>query len=296
MKTFNSKFRSNLAKVVDNNMLIGMDAKMSMYTYADMIGDLNDFYSNIISIYLVSLGFIDAYRIYSYKAKECLANDEELDMYYQLENIQDYTDLMKDAYTDFSFLRKLIYSSYLFGEMDALGKINLTKSLSDSEKEWLEGIVPMIEQDYEQYDKEVTIEDIVMNLKKKKKYQEQMDGRSNRDKLIISVTGFLRNLVKNDVNNGNNLLLEIAKIDYEACKFMMSKSQDDAFIDHVDLYENYDLDCIISRMLTDQSFLYDAVESVFSVCVEHIHYDNEVKREELQTEEVKEVEKKFVLK
>ena len=40
MKTFNSKFRSNLAKVVNNNMLIGMDAKMSMYTYADMIGDL----------------------------------------------------------------------------------------------------------------------------------------------------------------------------------------------------------------------------------------------------------------
>ena len=296
MENYNSTIRKKLSKIADKYAMYGIDAKTSMYMYANALENAADFYQNIVVIYLTSLGFIDAYRIYSYKAKECTCNDEELEFYIQLENIEDYNDLITEAYTDPSFLQRLVYSSYQFNEMDALGKINLTKSLSSEEKAWLEEMIPFITQDYATYDREITIEDIIMNIKKKENYQQKNDGIINRDKITIGILGFIRNLIKVDPYNGNKLLLEVAKVDYEASKFMMDKSEDDCFIDHVDLYENYNVDDILDRLTIDQTFLYDALESVISVCVDHVHCNMKVNREELQTDEVKEVEKKLTLK
>ena len=296
MTMMNTIARKKLAKIVDKYAMYGIDARTSIDMYATQLANVDDFYHNILVIYLVSLGFTDAYRICSYRVKECTANDEDLDLYIQLENITDFTDLMTEAFADISLLPKLLYHSYLFGEMDALGKINLTKNLSSQEKEWLKDLIPFITQDYVTYDREIKIEDIIRNVQKKENYQQRTEGSINRDKLTIGVLGFLRNLVKNDPFNGNKLLLEVAKIDYEACKFMISKSEDDVFTDHVDLYENYDVDSILDRLSSDQVFLYDAIESVISVCVNHVHYNMEVSREQLQTDEVKEVEKKLTLK
>ena len=299
MKTYNQKMRDILSKHIEFYQDRGFKVHNSAVKYADILYQLKDSknpYEKLYSEYLIYIMYLDAYKMNSYMQKECITSDTDLDLLDQLAHIIDSDDLLAEVSADPSFLVKLIESSYQFHEMNALGKINVIKSLDQYENDWLEERYPMHRQDLETYDIKITLQHLLTNIQNQTKYQKKKLMIDFQEGILMSVTGFIRNLVKNDYNNAIELLNEIAVADYISSKALLEKVEDDELlIDHIDLYENYSRNEILYELINNPEFLMCTMETIASVYVYGEYEGIKVQKDEIDENKGKSLMKKLTI-
>lgn len=114
---------------------------------------------------------------------------------------------------------------------------------------------------------------------------------------MLNIMGFIRNLTNYDYDNAERLLLEIAQKDYSACKFLSDHSEEDElFLAHINLYENYSRRDILNVFMESQKFLLDAIWDIAYVYVYQEYDGTTIVVEELDDCKDTEVMKKLVVK
>lgn len=144
--------------------------------------------------------------------------------------------------------------------------MNLIKSLSKGENIWLLETFPIHLQDLETYDILVNLDHILNYIKSLRNYQKKEMNYEFIDAIILNVVGFVQNLINYDYNNAESLLLEIARKNYSASKYLSDHSNEcDIFKEHIDLYEKCSKNDILATFMEESSILKDAIYNVACV-------------------------------
>ncbi len=279
MINFNDQVRNILTKNLEKYLIKGFSIRESANFFAEEFYNSEnffEFYFRIFREYLLAIIFLDTYKLLSYKQKECMCNDEDDNVFMILYDIEDNLDLVIEISTNPGFLVYLIEECYNFSELDNLSKINIVKSLNKSENNKLKSIFPIHSQDLEKYDLKIDLGYIVSIIQSKIKNQ-QINLLDFPDAIFMNVLGFIRNLIKNDRDNIYSLLLDIAKIDYMASKYLVKNVDSTEIKEHIVSYEKYDLGMIFEKLMNNQDFLYEAIYMIVRVyiykCYEGIELD-----------------------
>lgn len=292
---FNSQVRKILADYINKYLESGLDVKSSATLF---INNYNAFLNNQkqmpVALYMLSVMYLDAYKIYSYKQKSSMLSEGDEDFLGTLIDIEDADELFEEA-NDPNFLVKLIEASYEFSEYNALAKVNLVKDLSERENEWLKDRFDIHEQDLYHYDIDITLDFLVKNAKNHINAQRKY-GYEFYDGIVINIVGFIRSLTNNRRDNAIKLLLELIKVDYAASKYLVDKVTDsEAFVDHIDLYENYSIDDMLYTLMNNQGFLSDAVWMLLTVNVFKEYDDIDIDSDIIKSKHTEEFNKKLII-
>ncbi len=300
MENYNRKLRNILGKYLDTCAWYGISIRNGAEQYANRLYQLENTenpYEKLYREYLISVMYLDAYKLSLYRQKECLADDSDTEFLGRLVDIVDQDNLLAEVSSNLEFLIRLIEECYNFRQMNGLGKINVVKSLSDSENEWILEEFPIHKQDLDTYDIEVHLNHILDSIKNQTSHQRNDAFYEFKDAIMLNVMGFIRNLTNYDYSNAENLLLELAQKDYAASKFLVDCSKErELFLDHIDLYENYSKRDILNELISVPEFLKDAIWNVAYVYVYQEYDGNAIQVDELDDYKDTEVMKKLIIK
>ena len=94
----------------------------------------------------------------------------------------------------------------------------------------------------------------------------------------------------------SELIVEIGKVDYAVCKYLIKYINDsDLLLDHIDYYEGCDLNDILYRLTTDEVFLKDAIWMLISFYIDKSYEGISLENNVLNTVETSKVNKKMLL-
>lgn len=297
IENYNREVRNLLGKYLDYCIECGFDIREAANSYANILYKMEiteDPYERLYREYLISVMYLDAYKLSLHRQKECLADDGDTEFLGLLFDIKDQDDLLTEVSSNPSFLIQLIEECYKFRQMGDLGKMNIVKSLSDSDNEWILKKFPIHRQDLDTYNIKVNLEHILKSIKNQTEHQVKEGFYSFKDAIMLNVMGFIRNLTNYDYANAEALLLEIAQRDYAASKFLKDSSKEyELFLDHIDLYENYSRRDILNELIQSQEFLREAVWNIAYVYVYQEYEGTTIDMEELDDCKDAEVMKKL---
>ncbi|MDE5586885.1 MAG: hypothetical protein K2I72_00770 [Bacilli bacterium] len=299
MENYNQKLRNVLGEYLDRCIECGFDIRRSAYSYANALYKLEntkDPYERLYREYMISVMYLDAFKLSLYRQKECLSDDSDTKFLGQLIEIADLDDLLAEVSSNPEFFVQLIEECYRFRQMSGIGKINIIKSLCDSENEWILQKFPIHQQDLNSYDIEINLDHILNSIKDQSEHQVKDEFYEFRDAIRLNVVGFIRNLTNYDYDNAERLLLEIAQKDYSACKFLAGCSKEnESFLDHINLYENYSRRDILNELMGIPESLLDAICNIAYVYVYQEYEGTKISVEELDDCKDTEVMKKLVV-
>ena len=271
MENYNQKIRNIFGKHIDAGIACGLSIRESASSYANTLYKLeitSDPYEKLYREYLITIMYLDAYKLSLYRQKQCMADDSDTEFLGQLIDIKNQDGLLAEVSSNPEFLIRLIEESYHFREMYGLFKVNILKSLSDIENEWLLEEYPIHQLDLDTYDIEIHLEHILKSIETQTEHQIKDVFFEFQEAIILNITGFIYNLTNFDYENAEKLLLEIAGKDYVASKFLVGHfGEDEMLLDHIDLYENYSRESILSVLFEEPEFLKDMIWNIACVYV-----------------------------
>ncbi len=277
---YNRKVRNELCKTIDTLMhKTGLPLEICIDIYMELYYipiDKNDKIRMVQRAFLNSVLFVDTFKMLVYKQKENMCSDEELIYFNMLVNTKDFSDAITDFSSDILYLRKCISLTYEFHKLPGFAKVNIVKSLSEQENDWLLSLFEVHQFDLDSYGRNINLSDVKKNMKNQYNHQMNMNGDVCLDSIAVSVLGFVKNLFKNDEENAYTLLLEIGKEDYEINKYINSKKEDDETIDHIDLYENYSQEQIVEHLRYNEAYLVDAIWAILEANILNKYKDVEI--------------------
>ena len=277
---YNRKVRNELCKTIDTLMhKTGLPLEICIDIYMELYYipiDKNDKIRMVQRAFLNSVLFVDTFKMLVYKQKENMCSDEELIYFNMLVNTKDFSDAITDFSSDIGYLRKCISLTYEFHKLPGFAKVNIVKSLSEQENDWLLSLFEVHQFDLDSYGRNINLSDVKKNMKNQYNHQMNMNGDVCLDSIAVSVLGFVKNLFKNDEENAYTLLLEIGKEDYEINKYINSKKEDDETIDHIDLYENYSQEQIVEHLRYNEAYLVDAIWAILEANILNKYKDVEI--------------------
>ncbi len=264
MENYNLKVRDIVDKWVEQGANYGLDSFAALKSCISLFYDLYNSCSMekiVVANYLLTIGYLDAYKLSSYKAKENMQTDGDEDFYFKLYTIDNYNDLVTEIFNNPNFLAKLLHSTYEFNNLNILSKNIIMKSLSAEENDWLLERYQPHELDMSHYIIPVNINMLINYFKEKITYQGQIMNLDFPEAIVCNLVGFIQNLKKVDEENVLDLIIALAKNDYLASKYLITKklSTDECLLYHLDFYENCSQEEIIYTLLSDQDFLKDAI-------------------------------------
>lgn len=265
--TIINQVRENISKVFNYAQIYGWELEEIITKYSDSYYELENHEVPQMYVFknlILNVIYLDSYKILSYKQKEGTITEEEEFLFLDLINIESEYDLISEVSADPDFLKKLIKYSYEFSQYDSLTRILLVKSLSLNEHEDLLHKTELHQEDINEYNLKITLETI------KQAYLEKKERNNDFNKgILMSLQGFIKNLVKLNYKSALDLLLEISKIDYLTANYLKKNDiQEEYILDHVEFYEKEKIDTIIYRYLFDQDFLKDSIWLALSSLVE----------------------------
>ena len=294
----NDIVRQNLTKFMDKCILNGMSIEESAIKYRNILYKLES--NNNIDIrnfrnYNICIMYLDALKLSLYNHKNLLVDDNELEFLSILNDIFDEKDLLAEVSFDSALFSKIILYSYKYAKLDNLAKSLVVKSLSDLDNQLMFEKIPYHKLDILTYNKIIVLDDLIDNLEKNIKYQSKHFDMDLDENNVLMITNFVRNLYSLDRDNCLDLVLDIAKKDYAVCKYLINYLEDNMMLDHIDYYENYNLDDIIYRLTTDEVFLKDSLWMIISLYIYKSYDDIELSTDILDNKEVSKVYKKLNL-
>lgn len=301
MENYNKKVRDFLGIFMDSYLKNGgISVREGAKKYREMlkeIEDTGDEYQELYRKYQIYVMYLDAYKLSIYKQKQCIADDQETKFFDQLLYLLEEDELMTEIQGNEDFLERLIEESYKFREMNILGKIIVIKSLSEYENDDILEYFPIHEQDLNTYNIEITLEMILNNIRNQSKHQKNDLDIDCKEAVMLSIVGFIQKLATYDYKNAEKLLLEIGASDYKVSKFLASKfKNNELFLDHIDLYENYSRDTILDELEGKSDFLKDAIWNIADVEIYKKYEGTSINTDEMDDCKDTEVMKKLVIK
>lgn len=293
MNNYNKQLRNIIANSINNIancFYYPIDTAILYYEqFLYELFDTNNLICKILKQYICELSYIDAYTIYSYKHKKLLTNHQDIFNYNEIANIIDNNELLATISADPNFFDHLLKSTYNFHYSNGLTKTIMVKSLNEYDKEKLNTIAPIHQYDLQSYDKKITLEDLLKNYKNQSiLYDKELDINFEEAK-IDTLYGFIKELSLYDINNTNEILKKIAKIDYKISLYLKDKVIDNSTINnHINIYKN-DESIILDELLYNKEFLIDAIWMVIDACINHNY--NEIKIDESLTNDILKLKK-----
>ncbi len=287
-KKFSDEMRKKIATEINSLLYDGFTLEESIITYVQGFYNLDVIQNPLIYLIksaILTISYLDAYKLYSYKQKEGLTNGVEEDYLGILLNIENTDDLIAEASSDPEFLKIIIAASYEFSEMDELGKILMLKSLSLAENVFLEEMSSFHTFDLERYNRLITLKTLNEAYIQKRSKQILVGGVDFEVAIIMSLYGFVRNLIKLDYDNARELLCEIAKVDYTISKYFQQEKNNKSILNTIDFYEKNDFDMILHRLMTDQDFCREALWNTIDVISKNECNGTILSLDEIKTEE-----------
>lgn len=168
MENYNREMRNVLGKYLDHCIECGFDIREAASSYANVLYKLEitgNPYERLYREYLISVMYLDAYKLSLYRQKECLSDDDDTEFLGLLIDIYDLGDLLAEVSSNSEFLIRLIEECYKFRQMSEIGKINIMKSLSDDENGWILEEFPIHQQDLDTYDIEIHLDHILNSFR-----------------------------------------------------------------------------------------------------------------------------------
>lgn len=295
---FNQKYRAELHSKVEEGAIQGITGDEVIQNYASYLYYIENEKSILIQTgrkYLLTVAFLDAFKIYSHHQKENTNGEADEEMLGILYDIEDMDDLIATVSAEPSFLVKILTACNQFAEMNDLGKITIQKSLSPLENEWLLENFPCHVYDIETYDIPINLSFLINALQSQEEYQRNVICFEFAEGIILSIYGFLRNLIKSNYQNAMELLLEIGKVDYACSKFLAKHLWDESLQSRVNFYEQSPMELILSRLMNDQAFLRSAIISLRDVFVRQTYDNIDLAPETIYTKDTEKVRKKLNL-
>lgn len=257
----NDCIRSNLLDYIESMRLKGLSHEEAIEEYRDSLYELeNDFEKRNKREYIIKVLYLDAIKITLYTHKTGIVDDEEAIFLCDLKNLNSIDEILAEVSSNIDLFNRIIKYAYKYAEIDSLSKKLICKSLSEIENDWLTNMISFHMYDILESTSRITIEDIVNELKRNNDYQQKYLGQDLSDSNVLRIMGVLQSLRIYDSENLNQLLLEIAKVDYAVCKYLSKQIDDCPLVDdHIDFYESYCLNDILYYLSVNQMMLKSSI-------------------------------------
>lgn len=292
------EIRKNIWTKVEELTLQGNSVEEVINYVCEWIYQLQEITNCFIATYLLnalSTFYIDAYKMLFYFEKNGINDDENEKLFYQIKCRKDMNDVLTEISADPSFLRDIIWVSYDFHCLDRFTKILVVKSLDKKEKSHLLKTVPFFQEDLDNFDIPISFQFIMEEWKKKEKNQKLFDCYMPEINLI-KIQGFIQNLLKVDMNNAQQLLMEIAWHDYNILNYLKTNqiiSNEENEI--LKIYETYSKDQIFCIFLINQDLLYSALSRIKNVLLDRTYNKKKIKKENIKMDSNSIMYRKLIL-
>lgn len=285
------QIRREVSNHIQNQIIMGYTLEQSIQSYLISFYQIDKVYHKqnyILKTLILGVGFVDAYKIYSYKQKNGLINDSEVELLGKLIALEDINDLLAEASADPEFLFCLIATMNEFYKLNILEKIMLMNSLSYDEHGFLVEFLPFHIEDIDKYNIEVTLETLKSAYIEQKVHQVFVADIDFEEAILMSLCGFIKNLLKYDYQNAKKLICDIAILDYASLCILAKKRVQCGYVEErIDLYQNNEGETILNTLLNDEDILkcaiYVTIMTLMNGCIERVPLSKDwVKSEEAQ--------------
>lgn len=259
LKNFNKEVRKRINNTVENGILVGKSKRNTCGEIMDYLYSLEgtaNAYEMIYRKFTIGVTYIDAFKMYLYKNRKNLADDEDLIILSELLGIRDYDDLEAEISANIDLFQKMIEASYDFYNLNGLSKVIIVRSLTDSDNAFLTKVFPAHELDLKDYKTPITLERLLKNVINQQKYQKNTLEIQSPEEIINSIQGFITELFTVDRENALKLLLEMSTFDYKILKSTNSKE--------ITLYQELSQSQIITKLLTEPATLNKMIQRIIS--------------------------------
>lgn len=270
---------------------VNLNSKDSFNYYELYANDIQKLQQNPIGriIYsgIISVVFLDAYKVLNLKLKLSGITNEEKDLFDLLNSIGSYTQLLENIYENETLFQKMLPYTIEFCEMDFFRKIMCVESLNFLQKDFLCLYYEIFENDLDEYSKYLTIDTIGDYCKQVIELAIKMDDTDIalvEDNLTDQLEGFLRFLVGNNIDKYINLMSDMIRLDYKWNKYFEDKSfifddeENNLYIkQRLDVYEdNTENDLVINECLEDEEYLLQILASFLSIKCYNMNMNDKV--------------------
>lgn len=293
----NDYIRSNLLDYIESMRLKGLSHEEAIEEYRNLLYDLeNDLEKKNEREYIIKIIYLDAIKMTMYTHKTGIVDDDEATFLCDLKSLDNFDEILAEVSSNIDLFFKMIKYAYKYAEIDSLSKKLICKSLSPIENDWLNNIICFHMYDILEASSKISVEDIVNELKRNKEYQEKHLGQDLSDSNVLRMMGVLQSLRVYDSENLNQLLLDIAKVDYAVCKYLSKRVDDCPLVDdHLDFYENYPLNDILYFLSTNQMILKSSIWMLVSLYIDECFDEIPLPQNILENELNEQIIKKLTL-
>ena len=276
---YNQKFRKiivNDINTIIDNFLYSLDDAIGLYIenlYCNLI-DTNSFYK----LYLETLIYTDAYKMYNYKHKKLASNPIDILDYNDIFSIEDYNDLTSSISADPHLFALMIKSTYEFYHTSGLTKVIILKSLGLNDNIKLNKVAPIHEQDQKKYNRTISFNDLIKSYQNLSKfYNEDLEIDFNEG-IINTISSFIKELYLIDKDNAKKLIKRFIIID----KIILTHLKEHHNLEtnqRLNIYnQNYDKLCylLINNTYILDNIIKDVIESITNNKYNSIDLDNEI--------------------
>jgi len=244
--------------------------------------------------YIILVLYTDALKYLLYLHKVGLVNDRVSILLDALSAIDSKEELKNNLENNYELFYGIVEYAHKYCEINELSKMTINKSLSIIENRWITQVFKANLSDGIEATSKIKLNDIVEELINDKAYQIKKYGKSFDDSNVKRILGIIRTLSLYDLGNYYDLLLEIAKVDYSVCKYLITRINDCEYAyDRVDFYENYKIEDIIESLSLDQQMLNSAIWMVVSLYIDSDYEDIELNINDVNKEVSPQMIKKF---
>lgn len=303
IKSINDIIRNDIYNFFDKYLLRGKTideiAEMfSKYIYSLEPNKLSDFSfsSEYNRMNLIRVIYLDALKMTTYRHKVGLVDDEELIFFNNLTSLDGDADIASEISFDPALLNEMIIDCYRFSSYNMFSKIMIFKSLTSDEQLYLSKTYSNHLIDSFIYGKKITIDDLNNYLSDYIIHQKKYIGEIMNDNNLSIVSNFIKVLMNEDGSDSFDLLIDLIKIDYSVCKFLYKNNvSNEVSLNHIDLYENYSMEDILTKFFYDEVFLMDTVNMYLILHVDKKYGDIILPDDILQSDDIKKLEKKLII-
>lgn len=299
IKLSNDIFRNYIMKSIIFNgdiQNVELEEDMHYFFFAEKLKkylESDDNAEYIIYVSIITVAFLDTYKILNTKLVEgTLTPDEEI-IYNNIVGITSVEELQTKIDGSASLLEFLIKQCVEFIRLNDLRKITTIKKLNEAQKHSLKNDFELFKNDLEQYEYRGSIPiDVITDYYKKEmdkmiKKQNAMDPGDRSTNLMYEIMGFIKMLAGNDCECFKELIKDIIILDYKWNKFIIDNDYlvgailKDEIMDRIEKFEDNSIESLVEDVLYDSYYFNNLIDSIILIKCDNMYIDDRLLTEEM---------------
>ena len=247
----------------------------------------NEFFESFYDA-LISVIYLDAYKLLNLKEKELSLNYLEQSAFENVKDLMNLDDL-RQAINDDKFLLEELLNFFLeYYRMNDFRKVIAYKSISEACLYTLESEYVMFENDIKEYDENITLDSIAdISRKQMDLIEDVANEDESYENVLIKLSGFFSNLNRDDTFLFIGLFKQIIELDYKWIKYIADKNfrcewlLEEDMEYRMSLYEENDLDELVTEAICDQDYFEQLLDSFLSIKCDNMGMDEKIINQDL---------------